>query len=44
MIWEAIERDYTIEQFEAELKKVENKTVKYGGKIHGNDCKLSVNY
>lgn len=25
MTWEAIERDYTIEQFEAELKKVESK-------------------
>ena len=24
--------------------KVENNTVKYGGKINGNDCKLSVNY
>lgn len=24
--------------------EVENNTVKYGGKINGNDCKLSVNY
>lgn len=24
--------------------KVENNTVKYGGEINGNDCKLSVNY
>ena len=23
---------------------VKNNTVKYGGKINGNDCKLSVNY
>ena len=29
MTWEAIERDYTIEQFEAELKKVESKKSKY---------------
>ena len=24
--------------------EVENNTVKYGGKIHGNDCKLSGSY
>lgn len=24
--------------------EVKNNTVKYGGKINGNDCKLSVNY
>ena len=29
MTWEAIERDYTIEQFEAELKEVESKKSKY---------------
>ena len=25
-------------------EEVENNTVKYGRKINGNDCKLSVNY
>ena len=25
-------------------EEVKNNTIKYGGKINGNDCKLSVNY